>query len=94
MVEWSTVYGALVTLTSSIAKQLGRTRGTVQNYWRQLVDAGLLEHSFNRRTGLVTVKVSQDLKPPPLPKKPKPWPRLPSPKAGWRRVSRGGCTIG
>ena len=82
---------AFVTLTSSIAKQLGRTARTVQNYWHELADSGLVEHSFDRRTGLVTVAVTKAAEPPPLSEKPKPWPRLPSPKAGWKRVSRGGA---
>jgi hypothetical protein len=82
---------AFVTMTSSIAKQLGRTARTVQNYWRELVDSGLVERSFDRKTGLVTVTVSKAVEPPPLPEKPKPWPRLPSPKAGWKRLARGGA---
>jgi hypothetical protein len=65
----------------------------VQNYWRELVDSGLLEHTFNRKTGLVTVTVSKAAEPPPLPETPKPWPRLPSPKAGWKRVARGGAKL-
>jgi hypothetical protein len=84
---------AFVTLTSSVAKQLGRTARTVQNYWRELVDSGLLEHTFNRRTGLVTVTVSKAAEPPLPPEEPKAWPRLPSPRAGWRRVSRGGAKL-
>jgi hypothetical protein len=84
---------ALVTLTSSIAKQIGRTARSVQNYYRELVDSGWLEHSFNRKTGLVTLTVTKAAEPPPMPEKPKAWPRLPSPKAGWGRVSRGGAKL-
>jgi hypothetical protein len=83
----------LVTLTSSIAKQLGRTARTVQNYWNALVDAGWLERSFDRKTGLVTVTITDRVKPPPLPEKPAPWPRLPSPRAGWKRHAWGGAKI-
>jgi Helix-turn-helix domain len=84
---------AFATLTSSIAKQLGRTARTVQNYWRELADSGLLEHNFNRKTGLVTIIVTKAAEPPPLPEKPKPWPRMPRPKAGWKRVARGGAKL-
>jgi hypothetical protein len=31
------------------------------------------------------------VKPPPLPEKSKQWPRLPNPKAGWKRIARGGA---
>jgi hypothetical protein len=61
-----------VTLTSSIARQLGRTARTVQNYWNQL--AG--------KTGLVTVTKAVE----PPPEKPAIWPRLPSPKGTFRRA--------
>jgi hypothetical protein len=82
---------AFITLTSSIAKQLGRTARTVQNYWIALAEAGYIERSFDRRSGLVTVTVTDLVKPPPLPEKPKPWPRLPNPKAGWKRIAREGA---
>jgi hypothetical protein len=82
---------SLVTLTSSIAKQLGRTARTVQNYWNALADAGYIERTFDRRSGLVTVTATDLVKPPPLPEKPKLWPRLPSPKDGWKRLARGGA---
>lgn len=90
---------ALVTLTSSIAKQLGRRARTVQNYWRALADSGLIEHRFDRKTGLVTIIVTKAVEAPPvsekrpMPKKPAMWPRLPSPKVAWKRFSRGGAKI-
>lgn len=83
----------IVTLTSSIAKHLGRTARTVQNYWNELAAAGWIERTFDRKTGLVTVKVTDRVKPPPLPEKPKPWPRLPSPRAGWKRRALGGAKL-
>jgi hypothetical protein len=43
-----------VTLTSSIACQLGCTARTVQNHWNQLADSGVIKRSFDRKTGLVT----------------------------------------
>jgi len=46
---------ALTTYTSSLAKQLGRTTRTVQNYYRALVSAGYVIHAFDRRTGVVTL---------------------------------------
>ena len=82
---------SLVTLTSSIAKQLGRTARTVQNYWIALTEAGYIERSIDRRSGRVTITVTDLVKPPPLPEVKKPWPRLPSPKAGWKRSRRGGA---
>jgi hypothetical protein len=85
---------SIVTLTSSIAKQLGRTARTVQNYWNALVDGGWLERTFDRKTGLVTITVTDLVKPPPLPEKPKAWPRLPAPKAGWKRRPKGGAKFG
>ena len=45
--------GTLRTFTSSLAKQLGRTTRTVQNYYRALVDAGYIQHRFDRRSGVV-----------------------------------------
>jgi hypothetical protein len=74
---------AFVTLTSSIAKQLGRTRRTVQNYWNELVSAGCIRRTFDRRSGLVTITVTEMVAPPPMPEVKKPWPRLPRPMAGW-----------
>nr|WP_294521773.1 hypothetical protein [uncultured Rhodopila sp.] len=50
---------AFVTLTCSIAKQLGRTTRTVQNYWNDLSAAGYLRRSFDRKSGLVTVTVTE-----------------------------------
>ena len=47
-----------VTLTCSVARQLGRTTRTVQNYWNDLTAAGYLLRSFDRKTGLVSVTVT------------------------------------
>jgi hypothetical protein len=80
-----------VTLTSSIAKQLGRTARTVQNYWNQLAGSGVIKRTFDRKTGLVTVTVTKAVEPPPAPEKPAIWPRLPSPKGVFRRALRGGA---
>jgi hypothetical protein len=80
----------LVTLTCSIAKQLGRTTRTVQNYWNDLTAAGYLRRSFDRKTGLVTVTVTDDAAP--LARvgdqPPDNWPKPPAPqktgKTGFR----------
>jgi hypothetical protein len=85
---------SLVTLTCSIAKQLGRTARTIQNHWNAVVDAGYITRTTDRRSGLVTITVTDLVKPPPMPEHPKQWPRLPQPLAGWkRRVAKGGCEI-
>jgi hypothetical protein len=59
---------SVVTLTSSIAKQIGRT-------------AGYIRLTFDRRSGRVTVTVIDLGAPPPMPEIKKPWPRLPNPMA-------------
>jgi hypothetical protein len=82
-----------VPLTSSIARQLGRTARTVQNYWNELAASGVIERTFDRRTGMVTVTVTKAVVPPPAPEKPAVWPRLPSPKVVFRRALRGGAKI-
>jgi hypothetical protein len=83
----------LVTLTCSIARQLGRTARTVQNHWNALVAAGYITRATDRRSGLSTITVTDLVKPPPMPEKPKQWPRLPRPLAGWRRVAKGGAKL-
>jgi hypothetical protein len=82
---------SLKTLTSSIATQLGRTRRTVQNYWNELADAGYITRTFDRKSGHVTISVTDLVKPRPMPEVKKPWPRMPSPMAGWKRPQRGGA---
>jgi hypothetical protein len=82
------------TLTSSIAKQLGRTARTVQNYWNELADSGVIKRTFDRKTGMVTVTATTAVAPPAAPEKPAVWPRLPSPKVVFRRaLTKGGCEI-
>jgi hypothetical protein len=85
---------SFVTLTCSIARQLGRTRRTVQYYWSQLVEAGYIERTFDRKTGFVTITVTDAVKPAPLSRDENsaPWPQPPKPKV-WRRVVRGGAQI-
>ena len=85
-----------VTLTCSVAKQLGRTTRTVQNYWRDLTAAGYLHRSFDRKTGLVTVLVIDTVAPvarvePPPPPEEKPvWPRPPAPQKAGKTGFRAG----
>jgi hypothetical protein len=76
---------SVVTLTSSIAKQIGRTARTVQNYWNSLAAAGYIRRTFDRRSGRVTVTVTDLVAPPPMPEVKKPWPRPPNPMAAWKR---------
>lgn len=78
----------LVTLSCSIARAIGRTTRTVQNHWRALVDAGWIMRSFDRRTGLVTITVTEAARTPESrSENPAPWPQEPQPKAinapGW-----------
>jgi hypothetical protein len=49
---------SLVTLTCSIAKQLGRTARTIQYHWNALVAAGYITRATDRRSGLVTITVT------------------------------------
>jgi len=93
-----------VTLTCSIAKQLGRTTRTVQNYWNDLAAAGYLHRSFDRKTGLVCVTVTaaaappQRVEPPPPPEEKPAWPRPPAPqkagKTGFRSRLRNITVMG
>lgn len=86
---------AVVTLTCSIARQLGRTTRTIQNHWNLLAAAGYITRSTDRRSGLVTIVVTDLVRPPPMPEKPKQWPRLPNPLRGWpRRIPRWGAKMG
>lgn len=59
--------GEVTTFTSSLAKQLGRTTRTVQNYYRALVAAGYIEHSFDRSTGRVHIRLTARCRPPAFP---------------------------
>lgn len=55
---------SLVTFTSSLARQLGRTSRTVQNYYRALVEAGYLLHEFDRDSGRVTLTLTEAVRVP------------------------------
>jgi hypothetical protein len=46
----------------------------------------VIERTFDRKTGLVTVTATKAVEPPPAPKKPAIWPRLPSPKVVFQRA--------
>lgn len=84
---------SIITLTCSIARQLGRTTRTIQNHWNELTAAGYINRSTDRRSGLVTITITDLVKPPPMPETNKPWPRLPMP-GGWRRrVAKGGAKL-
>jgi hypothetical protein len=98
---------ALVTLTCSLARQLGRTTRTLQNHMNALTAAGYLNRSTDRRTGRVTLVVTEAVAPPkrvdppPQPEGRVVWPRLPEPtvppKVGWRmrmqRLLGGGAKM-
>ena len=77
-------------LTGSIAKQLGRTRRTILNYIHEAVPAGLLVSEFDRRTGITTLRLTEQMEPP-LPKPPQadqaPWPREPKPALWWPKAA-------
>ena len=77
-------------LTGSIAKQLGRTRRTILNYIREAVPAGFLISEFDRRTGITTLRLTEQMEPP-LPKPPQAdrasWPREPIPALWWPKVA-------
>ncbi|MFL5285496.1 MAG: hypothetical protein ACJ8AW_32100 [Rhodopila sp.] len=77
-------------LTGSIAKQLGRTRRTILNYIHEAVPAGLLISEFDRRTGITTLRLTEQMEPPP-PKPPQadrtPWPREPKPALWWPKAA-------
>jgi hypothetical protein len=86
-------------LTGSIAKQIGRTRRTVLNYIHEAVPAGVLISEFDRRTGITTLRLTEQMEPP-LPKPPRddrePWPREPKPQLWWPKAAasalrKGGC---
>src|SRR3954449_1263677 len=48
-------------LTGSIAKQLGRTRRTILNYIHEAVPAGFLISEFDRRTGITTLRLTEQM---------------------------------
>ena len=88
-------------LTGSIAKQLGRTRRTILNYIHEAVPAGFLISEFDRRTGITTLRLTEQMEPPP-PKPPQadrtPWPREPKPALWWPKavtaaLRRGGAKL-
>jgi hypothetical protein len=92
-----------VTLTCSLARQLGRTPNTIRNYYRALVAAGLLTWTTDRKSGMVTLVLSETVEPPERKAEApdlcptdgtkaqaaRPWPRLPSPRAWFRRRREG-----
>jgi hypothetical protein len=88
-------------LTGSIAKQLGRTRRTILNYIHEAMPAGFLISEFDRRTGITTLRLTEQMEPPP-PKPPQadrvPWPREPKPALWWPKAAaaalrRGGAKL-
>jgi len=77
-------------LTGSIAKQLGRTRRTILNYIHEAVPAGLLISEFDRRTGITTLCLTEQMEPPlpmPPPENKEPWPREPEPAPWWPKAA-------
>ena len=54
----------LVTLTCSIARQLGRCTNTVRNHYRELEEAGFIWWQSDQRTGLATLYVREAVEPP------------------------------
>jgi DNA-binding transcriptional regulator YhcF (GntR family) len=54
----------LVTLTCSLARQLGRCTNTVRNHYRELEEAGYLWWQSDRRTGLATLYVREAVEAP------------------------------
>src|SRR5215212_3137276 len=88
-------------LTGSIAKQLGRTRRAILNYIHEAVPAGFLISEFDRRTGITTLRLTEQMEPP-QPKPPQadraPWPREPTPAPWWPKAAaaalrRGGAKL-
>jgi hypothetical protein len=54
----------LVTLTCSLARQLGRCTNTVRNHYRELEASGYLWWQPDQRTGLTTLYVREAVEPP------------------------------
>ena len=54
----------LSTLTASLARQLGRCTNTVRHYRDELVDAGYICWTTDRRTGIVIVLIRSTVEPP------------------------------
>jgi hypothetical protein len=88
-------------LTGSIAKQLGRTRRTILNYIHEAVPAGFLISAFDRRTGITTLRLTEQMEPP-LPQPPRgdreAWPREPKPQLWWHKAAasalrKGGAKV-
>jgi hypothetical protein len=88
-------------LTGSIAKQLGRTRRTILNYIHEAVPAGFLISEFDRRTGITTLRLTEQMEPP-LPEPSRgdrePWPREPTPQLWWHKAAasalrKGGAKV-
>jgi len=88
-------------LTGSIAKQLGRTRRTILNYIHEAVPTGFLISEFDRRTGITTLRLTEQMEPP-LAQPPRgdrePWPREPKPQLWWHKAAasalrKGGAKV-
>jgi hypothetical protein len=84
-------------LTGSIAKQLGRTRRTIRNYINEAEPAGYLQSEFDRRTGITTLRLTEQMEPPP-PQPPRadraPWPREPKPALWWHKAAKSALRRG
>ncbi|MFC4168410.1 hypothetical protein [Teichococcus aestuarii] len=79
--------GRLVTLTASLATQLGYTRRAVQYAYHQLRAAGYLEHRYDAQRGVVVLELLEAVLPSPEAVQARQNERrAPTPKTGWREA--------
>ena len=79
--------GRLVTLTASLATQLGYTRRAVQYAYHQLRAAGYLEHRYDAQRGVVVLELLEAALPAPeAVQSRREERRAPTPSTGWREA--------
>lgn len=79
--------GRLVTLTASLATQLGYTRRAVQYAYHQLRAAGYLEHRYDAQHGVVVLELREAVLPAPeAVQGQQAERRAPTPSTGWREA--------
>jgi hypothetical protein len=80
-------------LTGSIARELHRTRRTIRNYIHEAEPAGYLESEYDKRTGITTLRLTEQMAPPPrtppatASSEHTPWPREPTPAFWWHKAA-------